>query len=67
VIVGVSLALLFKTSATSQIMVEATQAQGHSDEEETQQKNFVEDPAILEKFRAAAVITDGMSRILPMV
>lgn len=48
-------------------MVEATQAQGHSDEEETQQKNFVEDPAILEKFRAAAVITDGMSRILTVV
>lgn len=40
-------------------MVEATQAQAHSDEEQHTDKNFCEDPAILEKFKAAAAITDG--------
>jgi hypothetical protein len=39
-------------------MVEATQAHEHSDEE-TGQKNFIEDPAILDKFKAASAITDG--------
>lgn len=42
-------------------MVEATQAQEHSDEGERVEKNFTEDPAILDKFKAASLITDGTS------
>jgi len=41
-------------------MVEATHAQEHSDEGEHVEKNFTEDPAILDKFKAASLITDGM-------
>jgi hypothetical protein len=44
-------------------MVEATQAQGQSDDENTVQKNFTEDPAILDKFKAASLITDGTYRL----
>ena len=39
-------------------MVEATKE--HSDGEPEEMKTFVEDPAILDKFKAAALITDGM-------
>lgn len=45
-------------------MVEATQAQGHSSDEEHVQKNFIEDPAILDKLKAASVITDGTQLFL---
>ena len=38
-------------------MVEANEEQDMNREEE--QKSFVEEPAILDKFKAAAVITDG--------
>ena len=38
-------------------MVEATQQ--HEEDQDTVQKNFTEDPAILDKFKAASVITDG--------
>jgi hypothetical protein len=50
-------------SRFKQIMVEATQAQGQSDDEQTVQKNFTEDPAILDKFKAASLITDGTYRL----
>lgn len=30
-----------------------------TEEKETEDKNFTEDPAILDKFKAASVITDG--------
>lgn len=44
-------------------MVESTQAKAQADEEEQTEKNFIEDPAILDKFKAAAVITDGRNFI----
>lgn len=43
-------------------MVEATHDKQDGEPEE--QKTFVEDPAILDKFKAAALISDGKYRLL---
>ena len=41
-------------------MVEANE--NYDDAGQEEQKTFMEEPAILDKFKAAAVITDGKSR-----
>ena len=45
-------------------MVESSQNQ---QEEEDQDKTFLEQPDILDKIKAAAVITDGMCNTIPLL
>ena len=45
-------------------MVEANPEIEEGEQEQEEQKTFIDEPAILDKFKAAAVITDGKSRSL---
>ena len=43
-------------------MVEANPEIEGDEQDQEEQKTFIDEPAILDKFKAAAVITDGKSR-----
>ena len=45
-------------------MVEANPEIEEGEQEQEEQKTFIDEPAILDKFKAAAVITDGKSQSL---
>ena len=48
-------------------MVEANPEYEGEEQEQEEQKTFIDEPAILDKFKAAAVITDGKSRSLDSI